>query len=121
MPRKYATVADRIIANSIIDTENAYAGTYCWCWIGKVTKNNRGQFYPVMTARVDGKVRNVRAHRVVLAEIKGKRMTAKSVALHLCNNSLCVNPEHLARGTQTANVRQCVREGRHYTPFAKAA
>lgn len=121
MPRKYPTLAERIIANSIIDTENAYAGTYCWRWIGKVSKNNRGQLYPVMTMRVEGKVRNARVHRVVLAEIKGKRMTPKRVAMHLCNNSLCVNPEHLAAGFQRDNVRQCVRDGRHVTPFAKAA
>jgi hypothetical protein len=79
-------------------------------------------FYPAMTLRYKsgprkGKVYNVRVHRKVVEVFQGRRVTPKSVVLHLCNNSLCVNPEHLLSGTQKKNVRQCVADGRHKTPF----
>lgn len=109
--------------------ENAYAGEFCWKWIGKVSWSNsaNGRIkkpYPVMTMRYKkgprkGKVYNARVHRVVVKEFLGKRVTPKMVVMHLCNNSLCVNPSHLLGGTQKKNVRQCVEEGRHKTPFNK--
>lgn len=118
MPFKYATLIDRIIANSRLSDENFYNGTPCWEWIGRVTTNRNGMFYPRITRRIikgprKGKVTVEFAHRVVLKGIKGRRLTTKSVCLHLCNNTICVNPEHLAGGSQAKNVRQCVNEGRH--------
>jgi len=31
---------------------------------------------------------------------------------HLCDNKLCINPEHLRKGTQLENVRDALRNGR---------
>lgn len=31
---------------------------------------------------------------------------------HLCDNKLCINPEHLRKGTQLENVRDAIRNGK---------
>lgn len=129
MPR-YKSLQERIIANSYVSSDSAHNGTACWVWMGKVIWSNgtHGRAkspYPVMTMRYKsgprkGKVYNARVHRVVLREFKGPRMKPRCVGMHLCNNTLCVNPDHLWSGSQKKNVRQCVKEGRHKTPFRDA-
>lgn len=121
---KYANLQERIIANSRISDETSYNGTPCWIWLGK-TRASRGgseMQYPAMTMRYKsgprkGKVYNVSVHRKAVEVFSGRRVTPKMVVMHLCNNTLCVNPEHLKGGTQKKNVQQCVKEGRHKTPF----
>lgn len=120
--RKYASDAERLLANSIPSEDSAHGGSRCWEWIGKRRTNRSGMSYPVLTLRYKsgprrGKVYNMSAHRYSLVVFKGRRMTPRMVARHLCNNPLCINPEHLVGGSQKSNVRQCVREGRHKTPF----
>lgn len=129
MSRQYESLAERIVMNSYPSETHAYAGERCWVWMGKVSYS-RGPVgkmpapYPVMTMRYasgprKGKVHNVRVHRKAVEVFKGRRVTPKMVVMHLCNNSLCVNPAHLMGGTQKKNVQQCVRDGRHVTPFRK--
>jgi hypothetical protein len=118
MPFKYKSLIDRIIANTVLSEDSFYNGTPCWEWIGRATTNENGYKYGRITRRLKrgprkGKVTVEFAHRVVLKGIKGRKLTTKSVCRHLCNNTICVNPDHLAGGTQASNVRQCVREGRH--------
>jgi len=118
MPFKYATLIDRVIANTVLSKESFYNGTPCWEWTGNTTTNEKGYKYGRITRRLTrgprkGQVSKEFAHRVVLKGIKGRKLTTKSVCRHLCNNTLCVNPDHLAGGTQATNMRQCVREGRH--------
>lgn len=123
---KYKDIGERIIANSVLSPDSFYKGTPCWVWTGKRDINRNGMAYPVMTMRYQrgprkGKVYNARVHRKAVEFFKGRRVTPKMVVLHLCNNTLCVNPDHLLGGTQKKNVQQCVAEGRHFTPFRKAA
>lgn len=125
MPKKYASMEDRIIANSVISREFSYNGERCWDWIGAYKVNRSGKRYPVLTMRFKrgprkGKVRTVRVHRLVIVVFKGRIMTTRMVALHLCNNSLCVDPNHLDGGTQRQNVRQCVADGRHRNAYSEA-
>lgn len=117
MPRKYASPEDRIIANTILSDELFYNGTPCWIWIGTRKTNRAGMTYGTISVRRNGEHRKELVHRFVLREIKGRRLTSRSVGRHLCNNPLCCNPMHLVGGTQTTNVRQCVREGRHGNPY----
>lgn len=117
MPFKYPSMADRLIANSIISDDSAYDGTPCWIWIGKVSTNRSGMKYGVLTVcwkhgPRKGKVRTVFAHREAVKAFCNRKLPAKHVARHLCNNTLCINGAHLRGGTQRQNIRQAVREGR---------
>lgn len=125
MNRKYAGLRERIIANSVIAPEgmgNVCNGSLCWIWTGATKLNNRGEHYPMMTIRMKrgkrkGKPVPMGAHRVSLVEFKGRIMSGRKKGMHLCNVTLCVNPDHLEGGSQRKNVRQCVAEGRHWSGF----
>lgn len=117
MPR-YDTVADRIIANSAPSDELAYNGTPCWIWLGAVNANGYGRMnFRYKSGPRKGKHYQMLAHRAAVHYMTPRRITPRMVVLHLCNNPSCVNPAHLQGGTQRKNVQQCVREGRHKTPF----
>lgn len=125
MPFKYDSPVERIIANSVLSVDSAYAGSWCWVWTGSTTTNRDGTHYAAITrrgknGRLKGKVIKDKAHRYVVRFVQGRTLSKRQVVLHLCNNTLCVNPEHLAGGTQKANMRQCVREGRHVSGFSRA-
>jgi hypothetical protein len=112
MPFKYSTPIDRIIANSVLDVI-----TGCWIWIAKVRKNNNGNAYPAMSVRWKagrrkGKVRTIGAHRYVVAIVEGIPLCEVKVSMHRCNNTLCVNPDHLRNGTYLQNNLQSIQEGR---------
>ncbi len=42
MPRKYDSLADRLLANSIPSEEDTYNDSRCWLWIGKLQRNRNG-------------------------------------------------------------------------------
>lgn len=112
-------IAERIIALSVIDFESWFEGSPCWVWIG-ATNGRYGKIdIKWKSGPRKGKRRNALAHRIAIEEFTGRRMTTRMVGKHLCNNTLCVNPAHLQGGTQRSNIRQCVAEGRHFTPFRK--
>lgn len=122
MPFKYPSLAERILANTMISADSFYDGTPCWIWM--CSRNSAG--YGVLTRRFKrgprkGKVGRFLVHRVAVVELGGRKLTARSVVMHLCNNPLCCNPAHLKGGTQRQNMKQCVADGRHFTPFRKAA
>ncbi|QII84233.1 hypothetical protein G3T20_05675 [Bordetella hinzii] len=122
MPFKYPSLAERIIANTYLSDDSFYDGTPCWVWLGP--RNSAG--YGQISRRFKrgprkGKVGNFLVHRVAVQELGGRRLTSRSVVMHLCNNPLCCNPAHLKGGTQRQNMKQCVADGRHFTPFRKAA
>lgn len=118
MPHKYPSMGERLIANSILSAESFYGGTPCWEWVGAVTVNRSGMRYGKLATRFKrgprkGQQRTQLAHRVAIVELKNRRLSTKSVVRHLCNNTLCINPEHLVGGTARSNNRQTVRDGRH--------
>ena len=121
---RYESIQERIIANSTPSQECLHDGTPCWEWLGKCRPNRSGVLYPYITRRITkgprkGKVESALAHRVALRVFKKVRLMKRHVVMHLCNNTICVNPAHLARGSQKSNVQQCMREGRHVTPFRR--
>lgn len=125
MPFKYRSMEERLVANSRKSEEHSYKGDPCWEWTGQRKKNRNGVFYPYITVRVKrgprkGKTRIVAAHRMSLKVFKGRRMSPRMVGAHLCNYTLCINPEHLVGGSQSANVRYAVRSGRLTPPNSKA-
>jgi hypothetical protein len=88
--RRYDALADRLIANSVpLDT--GYR-TECWHWVarvsgayGRVSVRRPGREHPVPML----------AHRAAWFAFKGVDPGAMTVD-HACENTLCINPEHLS-------------------------
>ena len=109
---------ERLIANSVLSRTSFYKGTPCWEWIGAYAVNRNGMRYPKMGTRFTrgprkGQPRTEYAHRVALKVFRGRRMAKNTKGMHLCNNTMCINPMHCEGGTQRTNIRQCVKDGRH--------
>jgi transcriptional regulator with GAF, ATPase, and Fis domain len=84
--------------------------TGCWDWIAAVWMQGRyGAFW------VDKEFNNQRmtgAHRASYFIHTGVHPKSSEVC-HSCDNTLCVNPEHLFLGSHTENMRDMVLKGRH--------
>ena len=74
----------------------------CWIWF----KVKPGTYGRIM---VNGK--KVKAHRYSYEKKYGP-IPSGLHACHTCDNPRCVNPDHIFPGTDTDNVRDCVRKGR---------
>lgn len=79
----------------------------CWLWLKAKDKDGYGKYQ----LNGGGRQKHVRAHRYAFYLSHGK--WADGLVLHSCDNSSCVNPDHLEEGTQDRNVRDCVSRGRH--------
>lgn len=122
MTRRYESMQERIIANSVVSLTSFYEGTPCWIWTGAYGSGGYGTLnVRLKSGKRKGQVVHRGAHRESLKAFTGRRLTTRMVCQHLCNNPPCVNWQHLAGGTQKKNVQQCVADGRHFTPFRKAA
>lgn len=78
----------------------------CWGW--NASRHKQG--YGFIGAGGGGKV--VKAHRASWIIHFGEIPQGKCV-LHKCDNPECTNPEHLFLGTQTDNIRDMMKKGRH--------
>lgn len=80
--------------------------TGCWLWLGP----HNGSGY--------GNLNHKLVHRFA-AELSGRDTTGK-VVRHKCDTKLCCNPDHLAVGSQSDNIRDAVAKGRHVSGFSAA-
>ena len=80
----------------------------CWPWTGATNRGNYGQIH--------WKGRTLQAHRVALVLADNIPSDASLLALHGCNNPVCVNPQHLRWGTHKENAEDKVKAGRVYVP-----
>lgn len=78
----------------------------CWEWPGCVDKDG----YP--RALIIGYSRNLRIHRWIFSKINGY---SPQVVRHTCDNTLCLNPEHLIGGTPTENMQDRSERGRTHS------
>lgn len=86
----------------VLKTEN------CWLWTAAL----RGKSgYGCM--KVDGKV--VDSHRLSW-EIHFGKIPEGLLVCHTCDNRICVNPAHLFLGTQSDNMKDCLKKGRMFIP-----
>lgn len=106
---------DSVKANSAIDEQ-----TGCWVWQGTVRTSRKA----------DGK-RDVRGivtvggvkhyvYRVAWHLRHGQPFPEGKVARHVCDNPLCVNPDHILPGTDADNADDAARRGRYRTVLTDA-
>jgi hypothetical protein len=76
----------------------------CWTWSGTKATSGYGTF----------KARNrfMQAHRV--AYRLGHGQEPGGCVMHMCDNQLCVNPEHLKVGTHAENMKDMTEKGRRW-------
>ena len=58
----------------------------------------------------------VYAHRTAWCLARGypiDYLSEHNIIMHVCDNPLCCNPEHLEMGSQAENVRDMIRKNRH--------
>lgn len=77
--------------------------THCWNWKGAINSNGYG-----VVKLPNG---NKSAHRYSWMIHKGEILNGMFI-LHKCDNTLCVNPEHLFLGTQKDNLGDMASKGR---------
>lgn len=76
----------------------------CWNWVGSKRAHGYGQVY------FNGKPAR-KAHRVAWELTNGK-IPNNLCVLHRCDNSSCINPDHLFLGTQLENIQDMINKGR---------
>lgn len=80
----------------------------CWVWQKKFHDKCN---YGVMGWIFKGKKKQWMAHRVSFSVFK-QEIPEGIFVLHSCDNSKCVNPDHLHLGTQKDNMREMRERGR---------
>lgn len=82
----------------------------CWLWEGAVWMGKRyGAFW---IDKFFNKGRMTSAHRASIFLYKGIDPKGMEVC-HVCDNTLCVNPNHLFLGTHQDNMIDMVKKDRH--------
>ena len=85
--------------------------TPCIEWTGKRNKDGYGVIWNSRRG-----LRGKLAHRLIWEERIGPIPDGLCV-MHKCDNSACVNVEHLALGTQRENLEDMTRKGRRRNGF----
>lgn len=76
----------------------------CWLWMRGLTTGGYGAFY----ANGKNHIASVTAWEIINGE-----KPPKMVVCHKCDNPRCCNPSHLFIGTQSDNMLDRERKGRH--------
>jgi DNA-binding XRE family transcriptional regulator len=82
----------------------------CWIWTSTISTSARGAYGSFKRDGIECK-----AHRVSYELYKGPIPTGLNV-LHSCDESICVNPDHLFLGTQQDNIDDMIAKNRQSPP-----
>lgn len=93
-----AEIRKRLMSQYRVDTI-----TGCWIWTGKTL--NKGERACLTLGH-----NNHLAYRLMYVLTNGK--LGSLLVLHECDNGLCINPEHLKKGTNAENSRDMVQKQR---------
>jgi hypothetical protein len=85
--------------------------TGCWLWIGAVGWDTRDEIRREYGRFWDGEKNRSATH--ISLELDGRPVTVGKVACHICDFTICVNPEHLVVKSQSWNQWDSVQKGRH--------
>lgn len=77
----------------------------CWIWQGNLSSRGYGQ------TQYRGKTKSV--HRQLYKVLHDVSLSTKQYVCHRCDERKCCNPDHLFLGTQSDNMADSVRKGRH--------
>lgn len=109
---RVGSVNERFFTRFVVDGK-----TGCWNWQGAPTIYGYGAIAGLLNGRRYVPVgQQMLAHRVSWiihhGEIPEGEGAHGTVVMHTCDNRLCVNPKHLALGTQADNVQDMNLKGR---------
>jgi hypothetical protein len=96
-------------------------GTKCWIWIGAI-RSGYGRVWDI-AGEIGEPNKQWQAQRAAYAltreslgdvdATEGRHRKGMDVVVrHRCDNSICVNPDHLEPGTQAQNIGDAVARGR---------
>lgn len=83
----------------------------CWQWTGLVKPNRP---YGYVSKRYDKTIAKWFAHRLAWMFRYNCPVPKGLNCCHTCDNTLCVNPDHIFLGTQKQNLDDARRKGRMY-------
>lgn len=104
MGRPRIPFEERFFARVDKDTESG-----CWNWTGSCSWHWRDKTPTYGHTTLNGK--RMGAHRASYIYHKGEIPEGLDV-LHACDNTKCVNPDHLYLGTHADNMRDRITKGR---------
>jgi len=76
----------------------------CWLWTGCKDKDGYGRQFV--------KDKTLKAHRIAFY-LKHGHLPEDMLVCHTCDNTSCVNPDHLFLGTWNDNVQDMMKKGRY--------
>ena len=79
----------------------------CWIWLGAVSNWGYGVVYPL-----GRRGKQHRAHRLIYELHRGP-IPNDLLACHKCDNTQCVNPDHIFLGTHSENAQDRSKKGRN--------
>lgn len=89
----------------------------CWKWLGYCRKSTNGDL-PSFTIRVKGKQYFYYSSRVAYY-ITYRIDPGVSLVLHKCDNTLCVNPNHLFLGNPKQNMQDMLIKNRQFSNLSE--
>ncbi len=113
---KYASLYERLIANSVKPDDQNENG--CWLWTGR-TDGKRGGEYGRMNVWRDGKIKTVQPHREMEQLFRETPLCPEDHTIdHLCTNQLCINPDHWQLVTRVVNSKLSQQRNPRLPPCA---